>query len=133
MIMWAGYDGTDVLNTGGRYNPGTRRLDGYQHHQCSPCSVSSHGIWTGSEMIVWGGAISVNLQYTSTGGRYCAQSGPSPSPTPTPTASPSATRNANGYFNANSNSYGYSHSQSNTDWNANRNPYWNTDNNSNAK
>ena len=75
----------------------------------------------------------VNLQSTNTGGRYCAQSGPSPTPTPTPTASPSATRDTNGYFNANSNSYGYSHSQSNTDWNANRNPYWNTDNNSNAK
>jgi len=42
-------------------------------------------------------------------------------------------RDADDYINANSNSYGYSHSQSKTDWNANRNPYCNTDNNSNAE
>src|SRR5207249_5375031 len=38
-------------------------------------------VWTGSEMIVWGGY----RFYLNTGGRYCAQSG-APSPTPTPTA-----------------------------------------------
>ena len=46
---------------------------------------------------------------------------------------PISHRDADGYFNANSNSYGYSHSQSNSDWNGNRNPYWNTDNDSNAE
>ena len=47
-------------------------------------------VWTGSEMIVWGGSAISSL---NTGGRYRAQSGPTPtpSPTPTPTATPRAT------------------------------------------
>ena len=80
-------------------------------------------VWTGSQMIVWGGAngsVSFN-----TGGRYCAVA-PTPTPTPTatatatatltptptptathtPTPTPSATySNPNGY----SHSYGYLH------------------------
>ena len=48
-------------------------------------------VWTGSEMIVWGGGN--NGSYSNTGGRYCAQSGSTPTPTPagTPTPSPTAT------------------------------------------
>jgi len=33
-------------------------------------------------MIVWGGSDGLNI--FNTGGRYCAQSGPTPTPTPTP-------------------------------------------------
>jgi hypothetical protein len=39
-------------------------------------------------MIVWGGADDIS-NFTNTGGRYCAQGGPTPTPTPTPT--PAAT------------------------------------------
>src|SRR5439155_14342131 len=46
-------------------------------------------VWTGDEMIVWGGILYTNT-YTNTGGRYCAQSGPPPSPTPTATATATA-------------------------------------------
>jgi hypothetical protein len=49
-------------------------------------------VWTGSEMIVWGGASSPN--YFRDGGRYCAQSGPPPTPTPTVTPTPSPTPTA---------------------------------------
>jgi len=40
-------------------------------------------VWTGSEMIVWGGTGGVP-DPSNTGGRYCAQSGPTPTPTPGP-------------------------------------------------
>src|SRR5438309_11359679 len=66
MIVWGGFDylGNSV-NTGGRYNPGvdtwittstTNAPDGREYHTA---------VWTGSEMIVWGGGNFVN-----TGGRY---------------------------------------------------------------
>ena len=53
----------------------------------APSSRAGHtAVWTGSEMIVWGG---YNGSYLNTGGRYCAQSAsPTPTPTPTPTAPP---------------------------------------------
>src|SRR5437870_11205207 len=45
-------------------------------------------VWTGSEMIVWGG-FDENRMEVNTGGRYCAQAGsPTPTPTPTATATP---------------------------------------------
>jgi hypothetical protein len=39
---------------------------------------------TGNEMIVWGGSI-FGANVENSGGRYCAQSGPTPTPSPTPT------------------------------------------------
>src|SRR5207245_6667592 len=46
----------------------------------APSARGGHtAIWTGSEMIVWGGSD------LNTGGRYCVPSGiPSPTPAPTP-------------------------------------------------
>ena len=41
-------------------------------------------VWTGSEMIIWGGG-------SNTGGRYCVQPDPSVSPTPAATATATAT------------------------------------------
>ena len=59
----------------------------------APTSRSVHtAVWTGSEMIVWGGFDGTN--YLNTGGRYCAQSGAptaTPTSTPTPTVWPSVT------------------------------------------
>ena len=39
-------------------------------------------VWSGSEMIVWGGFNDIGPFYLNTGGRYCAQPGPTPTPTP---------------------------------------------------
>ena len=50
--------------------------------------------WTSTEMIIWGGVD--QLAYLNTGGRYCAQGGPTPTPTPTATASPTATPTSTG-------------------------------------
>jgi hypothetical protein len=42
-------------------------------------------VWIGIEMIAWGGYNSELQVFFNTGGRYCAQSGPTPTPTPTST------------------------------------------------
>src|SRR5207253_2706905 len=58
MIVWGGYsyDGVDhYWNTGGRYNPGT---DGWVATSTTNAPVgreSQQAVWTGNEMIVWGG------------------------------------------------------------------------------
>jgi hypothetical protein len=44
-------------------------------------------VWTGSEMIVWGGQDDSGNNL-NTGGRYCAQSSATPTPTPRLTPSP---------------------------------------------
>ena len=83
-------------------------------------------------MIVWGGAIASIFSLLAPAGDTAPNLVPHHRQLHV-YSEPISQRNAYGYFNANSNSYGYSHSQSNTDRNANRNPYWNTDNDSNAE
>jgi len=70
MIIWGGENGFgfDDVNTGGRYNPST---DSWTATNTSGAPVAREfhtAVWTGSEMIVWGGAgASTTL---NTGGRY---------------------------------------------------------------
>ena len=45
-----------------------RQLDSHQHHQRAHCPRNHTAVWTGSEMIVWGG--SDGFDYLNTGGRY---------------------------------------------------------------
>ena len=70
MIIWGGLGcGANCnLSSGGRYNPGT---DSWTTTSTvnAPAARWDHGaVWTGSEMIVWGGSDSMN--YLHTGGRY---------------------------------------------------------------
>ena len=59
----------------------------------APTARSRHtAVWTGSEMIVWGGGDGAT--YFNTGGRYCAQPGSTPTPTPTATSTPTSTPSA---------------------------------------
>jgi hypothetical protein len=119
MVVWSGYDGSNYLGTeeghtkpsgtttptptptpiptppipgtGGRYDPITDSWRATSIANAAPERYLHTAVWTGSEMIVWGGA---DLNgYLDTGGRYCVQSGPTPSPTPTitPTPTPSPT------------------------------------------
>jgi N-acetylneuraminic acid mutarotase len=70
MIVWGGYGcgGNCILNSGGRYNPISNSWTGTSTSS-APSARWYHGtIWTGSEMIVWGGTNSMN--YLNTGGRY---------------------------------------------------------------
>ena len=43
------------LNDGGRYNPTANSLDGGHHHRRTRRALHHTAVWTGSEMIVWGG------------------------------------------------------------------------------
>jgi N-acetylneuraminic acid mutarotase len=74
LIVWAGCSGpadcSDAVQTGGQYSPATDSwiatpLIG------SPSARNAHeGVWTGSEMLVWGGVAEPSHTYTHHGGRY---------------------------------------------------------------
>ena len=87
MIIWGGQAGLDFgryFDNGGKYNPATDTWTPTGTINAPDGRYRHTAVWTGNEMIVWGGILYSN-SYTGTGGRYCAQSGPPPSPTPTPT------------------------------------------------
>jgi N-acetylneuraminic acid mutarotase len=93
MIIWGGYyyPPGDDWNTGGRYNPAS---DSWipTSTVTVPLARESHtAVWTGSEMIIWGGFSVELLEYLNSGGRYCAQFGATPTPTATATATSTAT------------------------------------------
>jgi N-acetylneuraminic acid mutarotase len=72
MIVWGGLNDTlpvDCIRSGGRYNPSTNTwlsttTSGAPSGRCQPKAV-----WTGTEMIIWGGA-DVGGFRPDTGGRY---------------------------------------------------------------
>ncbi|RMG49278.1 MAG: hypothetical protein D6718_00060 [Acidobacteria bacterium] len=78
MIVWGGYDlgpwgETHGLNTGGRYNPTTDRWWPTSIGPGVPDARYGHvAVWTGEEMIVWGGVEENNVFFSKwpTGGRY---------------------------------------------------------------
>ncbi len=77
MIVWGGEAGFDLgyyFNTGGRYHPGTDSWAATSTVNAPDGRYRHTAVWTGSEMIVWGGILYTNT-YTSTGGRYCAPLG----------------------------------------------------------
>ncbi len=75
MIVWGGQDENFALpNTGGRYNPNTDSWTATTTTNAPDGRYAHTAVWTGSEMIVWGG---YNGGASNTGGRYCAQAGPS--------------------------------------------------------
>jgi N-acetylneuraminic acid mutarotase len=72
MIMWGGYfyDGAEHwFNTGGRYGPATDSWT-VTNITNAPAGRAYHtAVWTGNEMIVWGGEVG-SYTYSNTGGRY---------------------------------------------------------------
>jgi N-acetylneuraminic acid mutarotase len=70
MIVWGGwYYGTNnqYLNTGGRYSPASDSWSAVSTTNAPAARYFHSAVWTGSEMIVWGG---YNGSYLNTGGRY---------------------------------------------------------------
>ena len=70
MIIWGGLDyfGAYGLRTGGRYDPST---DSWTATSITNAPSNRHqhtAVWTGSEMIIWGGASQSGV--SNTGGRY---------------------------------------------------------------
>jgi hypothetical protein len=70
MVVWGGYvDPSPLgLDTGGRYDPGTNTWTATSSTDTPSARYWHTALWTGSEMIVWGG-VGIN-GYLDTGGRY---------------------------------------------------------------
>jgi N-acetylneuraminic acid mutarotase len=104
MIIWGGIFCFPCMNfnDGGRYDPGNGSWVSTSTANAPHPRDLHTAVWTGSEMIVWGGGYFVgnNFIFLNTGGIYCAQPPPTPTPTPTatasltPTATPTATATA---------------------------------------
>jgi N-acetylneuraminic acid mutarotase len=69
MVVWAGYDITrgQVYNDGARYNPTTNSWKLTNLTGAASARYWHTAVWTGSEMIVWGG---VQIVFDQSGGRY---------------------------------------------------------------
>jgi N-acetylneuraminic acid mutarotase len=70
MIIWGGGDGTNLLNTGGRYDPADDSWTATNTVNAPTARISHTAVWTGSEMIVWAGSGCGNNCRWNTGGRY---------------------------------------------------------------
>jgi N-acetylneuraminic acid mutarotase len=97
MIVWGGVFCCPAIDfdTGGRYNAGTDSWTVTSTTNAPLARWDHTAVWTGSEMIVWGGFNDSLHDHLNTGGRYCGASGATPTPTatatPTTTATPTAT------------------------------------------
>jgi N-acetylneuraminic acid mutarotase len=81
MIVWGGahlLPSEGYFNTGGRYNPGTNTWTATSIANAPLARHNHTAVWTGSEMIVWGGAHGNGSLFLNTGRRYCAQPPPPP-------------------------------------------------------
>jgi len=73
MIVWGGYGPVAAadLNTGGRYNPSTDTWAPTSTGASVPEGRQNHtAVWTGTEMIVWGGYDFLGVGDLNSGGRY---------------------------------------------------------------
>jgi N-acetylneuraminic acid mutarotase len=74
MIVWGGRDAfSHALNSGGRYNPSTDSWAPTNIRNNPPSGREGHtAVWTGSQMIIWGGAYHGvgPAVYFNTGGKY---------------------------------------------------------------
>jgi N-acetylneuraminic acid mutarotase len=71
MIVWGGYGGPALgtLNSGGKYNPSTDSWTATSTTNAPTRRDFHTAVWTGSEMIVWGG-VTDNFIPVNSGGRY---------------------------------------------------------------
>ena len=77
LIVWGGAfhtesDEVDPLNTGGRYDPAADRWTTVNPAGGPSARYYHTAVWTGSEMIVWGGSLTggAEIHPLNTGGRY---------------------------------------------------------------
>jgi len=72
MIVWGGFDNFNFVdfNTGGRYNPNTNSWTATSTNNVPEARENHTAVWTGSEMIVWGGFDDEFFEELNTGGRY---------------------------------------------------------------
>jgi N-acetylneuraminic acid mutarotase len=71
MIVWGGRYGSVSLNTGGRYNLSTNSWTATSTDGAPSRRTDHTAVWTGSQMIVWGGNTPGSPPYfVNTGGSY---------------------------------------------------------------
>lgn len=72
VIVWGGgnSNSTVTYDTGGRYDPDTDSWAATAAEGALSERQSHTAVWTGAEMIVWGGYSSVQAGYLNSGGRY---------------------------------------------------------------
>ncbi len=72
MLVWGGYAYADpyYLKTGGRYDPATDSWKAIAATNAPSGRTNLAAVWSGKEMVVWGGYGSTEPYYLSTGGRY---------------------------------------------------------------
>jgi len=72
MVVWGGFDNFNFVdfNTGGRYNPNTNTWTATSTNNVPEARQNHTAVWTGSEMIVWGGLNDEFFEELNTGGRY---------------------------------------------------------------
>ena len=70
MIVWGGWDGFDDVNTGGLYDPATNVWTAVGTTGAPIAREGHSAVWTGNEMIVWGGGNFDSQTNLNTGGRY---------------------------------------------------------------
>ena len=70
MIVWGGDDGSTALGNGGKYNPSTNSwsVTAATNAASARTNIGFNGVWTGSQMIIWGGY--AGSTYYNTGGKY---------------------------------------------------------------
>jgi N-acetylneuraminic acid mutarotase len=96
MAVWGGVFCCPAIdfNTGGRYNSGTDSWTATSIANAPLARWAHTAVWTGSEMVIWGGYNDPSNLFLNTGGMYCAPPGPTPTPTPTATPTPTTTPTA---------------------------------------
>jgi len=71
MVVWGGFNGTNFLATGGRYNPAANTWQAVSAANAPAARADAAAVWSGTEMIVWGGqSVSGGVtNFLNTGGR----------------------------------------------------------------
>ncbi len=69
IIVWGGFNGSNAVNTGGRYNASTDSWTAISTTNAPAARFDHTAVWTGTEIIVWGGFAPGPI-YFNTGGRY---------------------------------------------------------------
>jgi len=91
-IVWGGCNEVNCqngLSSGGRYNPQSNSWQTTTNIEAPSPRTLHTAVWTGAEMIVFGGEPCARcVPLFDTGGRYAATGGPTPTPTPTATPTP---------------------------------------------
>ena len=74
-IIWGGLTDIGVVRDGARYRPATNSWVAITLSGAPTARFDHTAVWTGSEMIIWGGDPGGGLGFTNSGGRYRLASG----------------------------------------------------------